>query len=407
MAGADARVGPIWLLSLATAVLGTADALAASRQKQAPMHRSKVAEAKHHKHGSAADAKRSPTMRHSERNRTARTVVPSIPLPIARPAAASLPPDLAATKEAIELVRQGKPSDVTLIETSIGDPVAQKLVEWTLLRHPESEVQFERYTAFIRANPNWPSIPLLHRRAEAKLWQDRRGAATIRRFFGEEQPTSPLGRLAFARMLKAEGDQAGAAREARAAWRSAELSAELEAALLDEFRDELTRADHAARLNWRISAKDFGSAMRAAKRLGVDEVAIVKACAATEANSTKAKALLDAVPSEARRDMGFTLCRLHWLVRHNEFATAAMLVLAVASEDLRRQDTDEWWRERRLLARGLIDLGELGDRISSGARGGASGQSLLPCGIPLHGRLDRAALSRRSGRRLDAFRPHR
>ena len=348
----------LWLLVSAMAALGTADAFAGPRLKHVPAHRSKVAEANHHKHRSAPDTKRTAAARQSERTRAAPMIVPSIPLPIPRPAVASLPPDLAATKQAIELVRQGKPSDVTLIETSIGDPVAQKLVEWTLLRHSESEVRFERYTAFIRANPNWPSIPLLHRRAEAKLWQDRRGAATIRRFFGEEQPTSPLGRLAFARMLKAEGDQAGAAREAGAAWRSAELSAELEAALLDEFRDELTRADHAARLNWRISAKDFGSAMRAAKRLGVDEVAIVKACAAAEANSTKAKALLDAVPSEARGDMGFTLCRLHWLVRHNEFAAAAMLVLAVSSEDLRRQDTDEWWRERRLLARGLIDLGD-------------------------------------------------
>jgi len=348
----------VWLLVSALTALGTADAFAGPRLKHVPAHRSKVAEAKHHKHRSAPDAKPSAAARQNERTRAAHIIVPSIPLPIARPAAASLPPDLAATKQAIELVRQGKPSEATLIATSIGDPVAQKLVEWTLLRHPESEVRFERYTAFIRANTNWPSTPLLRRRAEAKLWQDRRDAATVRRFFGEEQPTSPLGRLAFARMLKAEGDQAGATREVRAVWRSAELSAELEAALLDEFRDELTRADHAARMDWRISAKDFGAAMRAAKRLGVDEVAIVKACAAAEADSTKAGALLDAAPSEARRDMGFALCRLHWLVRHNEFAAAAMLVLAVSSEDLRRQDTDEWWRQRRLLARGLIDLGD-------------------------------------------------
>ncbi len=285
-------------------------------------------------------------------------VVPNIPLPVARPAAASLPPDLAATKQAIELVREGKPTEATLIAKSIGDPVAQKLVEWSLLRHPESEVRLERYEAFIRANPNWPSIPLLRRRAEAKLWQDRRDAATVRRFFGEEQPSSPLGRLAFARILKAEGNQAGAAREVGAVWRSAELSAELEAAVLDEFRDELTRTDHAARMDWRISAEDFDAAMRAAKRLGNDEVAIVKACAAVEANSTKAAPLLEAVPNEARSDMGFTLCRLHWLVRRNEFPAAATLALAASAEDLRRQNTDEWWRERRLLARGLIDLGD-------------------------------------------------
>jgi hypothetical protein len=41
-----------------------------------------------------------------------------------------------------------------------------------------------------------------------------------------------------------------------------------------------------------------------------------------------------------------------------ELTAAAKLVLAASSEDLRRQETDEWWRERRLLARGLIDRGE-------------------------------------------------
>ena len=108
----------------------------------------------------------------------------------------------------------------------------------------------------------------------------------------------------------------------------------------------------------RIGAKDFGAAMRAAKRLGDDEVAIVKACAAAEANSAKSGALLDAVPGEARQDLGYALCRLHWLLRHDDVAAAAKLVLAASREDLQRQDTDEWWRERRVLARRLIDLGD-------------------------------------------------
>ena len=33
-------------------------------------------------------------------------------------------------------------------------------------------------------------------------------------------------------------------------------------------------------------------------------------------------------------------------------------MLAASPEDLQRQDTDEWWRERRALARKLIDLGD-------------------------------------------------
>ena len=45
----------------------------------------------------------------------------------------------------------------------------------------------------MRANPDWPSVPLLRRGAEAKLWQDRRDAATVRRFFGEERRTRQAG----------------------------------------------------------------------------------------------------------------------------------------------------------------------------------------------------------------------
>jgi soluble lytic murein transglycosylase len=153
-----------------------------------------------------------------------------------------------------------------------------------------------------------------------------------------------------------------AEREVRAVWRAAQLSAEMEAATLEAFRDQLSPVDDRARMDRRIGAKDFAAAMRAAKRLGNDEVAIVKACAATEANSSKSEALLAAVSAKANRDLGFALCRLHWLVRHDDLAAATKLVLAASFEDLRRQDTDEWWRERRLLARGLIDRGEADSR---------------------------------------------
>src|SRR4029077_18650461 len=108
-----------------------------------------------------------------------------------------LPPDLAAVKQAIELVRQRKQGEASELERSIQDPVAQKLVEWALLRHSDSQAGFERYAAFVRANPDWPSIPLLRRRAEARLWQEGRDAGTVHRFFSQEQPTSTVGRLAL------------------------------------------------------------------------------------------------------------------------------------------------------------------------------------------------------------------
>src|SRR5260370_21970051 len=72
------------------------------------------------------------------------------------------------------MVRGGKPKDATALAASISDPEAAKLDEWALLRQFDSEAGFDRYVAFMRANPNWPSMPLLRRRAEVRLWRERR-----------------------------------------------------------------------------------------------------------------------------------------------------------------------------------------------------------------------------------------
>jgi hypothetical protein len=88
-------------------------------------------------------------------------------------------------------VRHRNFGEVTTLAATIGDPVARNLVEWTLLRDSDSPGGFDRYAAFVQANTNWPSISMLRRRAEARLWQERRDAATVRRFLGG-QPTSVL-----------------------------------------------------------------------------------------------------------------------------------------------------------------------------------------------------------------------
>jgi peptidoglycan lytic transglycosylase len=286
-----------------------------------------------------------------------RKSAPSVDAPPQSAAASPLSGDLAAVKTAIDLARKAKTGEATVAEKTIGDPAAQKLVEWFILRHPDAEANFSRYAAFIADNPSWPSMGKMRRRAEARLWQERSDAATVHSFTGD-QPSTAKGRLALARVLLAEGDRDGAGRQVRAAWRSEELSERFEAEALEAFRDLLTREDHRARMDKRIGAKDFSGATRAAHYLGSDDLSIVKACAAVKANAAKGLDLLDAVATEARQDLGYALCRIHWMLRHDRIEDATRLTLAAAPETMALQDTDEWWRERRILARKLLDLGK-------------------------------------------------
>src|SRR5207247_2813785 len=107
-----------------------------------------------------------------------------------------------------------------------------------------------------------------------------------------------------------------------------------------------------------IGARDFTVAMRTAVRLGRPYASIVTACAAVMTNGSNARTLLEKVPGEVRQDLGYTLCRIHWLLRNNGVAEAARLMLAAPRDAMPRQDTDQWWRERRVLARELLDLGD-------------------------------------------------
>ena len=334
---------------LILAVLAASSTDAVARAGGKPQQANKPHEAtgvRHHRNAAlkkARDAKHVAVVQ--------RKATPSSHLP---PQSADAPPlsgDLAAVRDAIDLARKGKTNEATAIQRTIGDAAARKLVEWFILRHSETDAVFSRYAAFIADSPDWPSTGLLRKRAEALLWQERSDAATVRNFTGDH-PTSPKGRFALARVLLAEGDRDGAASLVRQTWRSDELSERSESEAFELFHDLLTREDHRARMDKRIGAKDLSGAKRAAQRLGSDELSIVKACAAT---GDKALDLLDAVATEARNDLGYTLCRIRWMVRHDRIDEATRLTLAAAPETMALQDTDEWWRERRSLARKLLD----------------------------------------------------
>jgi len=119
---------------------------------------------------------------------------------------ATSPLDLSTVKQALDLVRKNRQDEATSTANSITDPLARKLVEWVILRSEDGSNDFSRYSAFINANPSWPSIPLLRRRAEAALWQESTDPQAVIAFFASDPPRSANGHFALARALLARGD---------------------------------------------------------------------------------------------------------------------------------------------------------------------------------------------------------
>ncbi len=266
--------------------------------------------------------------------------------------------DTEALENVIELVRKHKPADATQAQAAISDPVAKKLAEWIILRSDDNGASVERYRAFIATNPSWPSQTFLRRRIEAALWDDRRDDATVWAWFANESPLSAKGRFSLARVMIERGDRANAERLVREAWRNDSMSEDTENAALDLFGALLTPGDHKARMDFMLYGSEQDAALRAAKRLGANQVALAKARIAAYRKASNTKALLDAVPHELHGDPGYIFSKIQLLRREEKFAEAAQLMLGAPKDPGRLYNLDEWWIERRLLSRKMLDVGE-------------------------------------------------
>ncbi|MFO1108426.1 MAG: lytic transglycosylase domain-containing protein [Bradyrhizobium sp.] len=267
--------------------------------------------------------------------------------------------DKDALENVIELLRKRKADEATQAEAAISDPVARKLAEWLILRSDNNNVTVERYRAFLSANPSWPSQTFLRRRLEAALWDDKREDAAVWSWFENESPVSAKGRLALAKAMLARGDRHNAERLVRQAWREDPMSEDTESTALDMFGAFLTAGDHKARMDALLyGTENEAAGTRAAKRLGAGNLALAKARIAANRKGGNLKALLDAVPRELHSDPGFLFARIQMLRRDEKFADAAQLMMSAPKDPARLHNLDEWWIERRLLARKMIDTNE-------------------------------------------------
>ncbi len=136
------------------------------------------------------------------------------------------------------------------------------------------------------------------------------------------------------------------------------MSEDTENTALALFGPLLMPGDQKARMDLLLYGSDHAAALRAAKRLGAAQVALAKARIAVYRKAANSRALLDAVPRELHGEAGYLFSKIQVLRREEKFGEAAQLMLGAPKDAARLYNVDEWWIERRLLARKMIDIGE-------------------------------------------------
>ncbi|WP_232631223.1 lytic transglycosylase domain-containing protein [Methylobacterium sp. Leaf118] len=264
--------------------------------------------------------------------------------------------DLGLLRQAIDLYRKGKVTDGDRLAAGFADASARALLEWVAIR-AGAGIGFERVVAFTRANPDWPAGPLLRRRAEEMLLSEKKSPAVVRAYFATSKPASAPGKFALALAFRAEGLDGDAAGLVRALWREDSFGRNLEARVMDTFPGLLSVVDHRFRMERALLKEDWAAAGRAADYAGGSHASLVRARRAVEGKSGAASAL-NAVPPSLRNDSSYLLSRAQYFRRADKTEDAARVLLAAPTNPEVLVDGDEWWVERRIVARKLMDAGD-------------------------------------------------
>jgi soluble lytic murein transglycosylase len=270
-----------------------------------------------------------------------------------RKAAETLGYDLSGAAEALRYYREGESESGDAALTT-HDPLVRSSVEWAFLRDHPVKAGLERIAAFMRAHPEWPLAPM-RKHAEDLAGVESATPERVSAYFAEFPPVTTGGEIAFADLLRNDDTRRGEAeRMAREIWREAELPPAWEKRLLKNFASILSPADHIYRADRLMLREQTAAAGRAAALAGKDGAALFRA-EADLANGVAWAKVAPKVPAALKDDPALLFERIH-AARHAEHVDeAAKLMLSAPRGANKLLSPDDWWTERRLLARKLLD----------------------------------------------------
>lgn len=263
----------------------------------------------------------------------------------------------AALSAAVKAYLSGNLADGDREARRLEPGLARVSAEWAALRTLPREVGLERIERFLSEHPDWPAAAWLKKRSEEALYGDPHDPEMARAFFAARPPRGPAGKLALARLRLLDHDEAGAAALVADVWRHSDLNRELETSVKTEFGGLLTRADHKFRADRLLYKENVAGALRAAEAAGTDVALLAKARAAVIGEAAS-DAAIAAVPKPLQSDPGLLFAQIQKLRRAGQPEAAAALMLKAPGDRNALVEGDEWWVERRLLARAMLDAGE-------------------------------------------------
>lgn len=233
------------------------------------------------------------------------------------------------------------------------DPVAMMLYEWMVYKRAAQGLPFSKITGFIARHPHWPDQDQLKMAAEDALTSGE-PAASVLAWFEQHPPVSGDGMLKYLAVLMAQGQTSKAQAVLNAGWADLKTNAASQKSIIQKYGRLISREAQSRRLDALLFGDRTELARDLAGQLGQGYPELVQARLALASESAGASVALQKVPSHLQRDAGLLYERLHWR-RVRDDDEGAIAILSNAPDAAHVYNGKEWWKERHILIRRLIE----------------------------------------------------
>ena len=267
----------------------------------------------------------------------------------------------ALTVDAMRLIEDGHWDSAREKIAQSADPLAAKIYLWMVLQKTKKEdwtdELFIKLSHFIRQNPEWPNVSRMKVRAEGVMPETLSNEEVIA-WYEDFRPQTPYGMERYVGALIVNGYTEKAQKFIEGWWASSRITRDQQKRIFRDYKEYLTLNAHKRRFDALLLRKDYNNALGMAGLLGHGYKELAKARIALSKNSSSGLSeLIDAVPESLQSDPGLLFERLRWR-RKRGLTDGAVEILYQTPDADKIQNPAEWWQERHIIVRGLLQAGE-------------------------------------------------
>lgn len=260
-------------------------------------------------------------------------------------------------KQGLEALRKGDINLALSIRAGLQvDSLDRKILAWSIALSGQDGLLSGEISSIAKDLQNWPGRKVMSQNAEKAISKEGLSASDIIQIFGNIKPTTVEGAIALTHALLQVGDRSKANQIIAPFWRNEKLDKKTESQVLNKLGTALKISDHQFRMHQLLYRDRVSEAERIAAK--AEQFSLAKARAAVIRKQSNAANLLAAVAPSSKQDTAYLFARIEHARHSGEYTKAADLLLQAPRDPRLLIDPDEWWIERRVVSREMLELGK-------------------------------------------------